>query len=664
MGNFVVTGRGRLLGGASLIAVGLIAAPAFAQVVDGQKAGQPPQSATTGKATDPASAPTDGTIVSPPAPASTTAAGDPGSVTAAPADGTTGDQSASADDSEIIVTGLRQSLASAQAIKQKSEQFVDSITAQDIGRLPDVNVAEALQRISGVQITRTYGEGTGIAVRGLTQVRSELNGRDIFSANGGRGLSFEEVGSDLLAGVDVYKNPSAELIEGGLSGTINLRTRLPFDASGQVVSASASSTYYTLAGKSGRNISGLYSNRWHTGIGEIGILANVSYGTTAFREDKVVVEPFYIHGPNPNNVAGILTPVPGHESETLLVPHGGGFSIGTGNRERLSQAYALQWKPASNLEFYGQYLKTNYKFHDEGVSFFAAGADMPLATDATFTVDSDGIVRSGAFANPTVDSVVYSTRRKTSTTDYSGGVKWDVTSRLHFSADYQHIDSTATQQTMNLTISALNPRTSVAGTGQSYNFEFDVSGDIPAFGSSVPGYYANPNNYGLTAILPYAEQNDATSDAIRADLSWDFDDSFIKQVRVGARYTDRSAINRNTTYGTWTAIGSTCANWSSAAGCTTLSEVPGIGQPNPYQSDLLGGGHGDIFGPVYQWDTSYANNPQKSFDFLKSLGQTVGFRSFDDPGAFNATIDEKTYAGYVRVAFGSRIFGIDRKSVV
>ncbi|KAK0358015.1 hypothetical protein LTR94_037053, partial [Friedmanniomyces endolithicus] len=92
--------------------------------------------------------------------------------------------------------------------------FVDSITAVDIGRLPDINVAEALQRISGVQISRDRGEGNGIAIRGLTQVRTELNGRDIFSANGGRGLSWEEVGSDLLAGVDVYKNPSADLIEG------------------------------------------------------------------------------------------------------------------------------------------------------------------------------------------------------------------------------------------------------------------------------------------------------------------------------------------------------------------------------------------------------------------------------------------------------------------
>ncbi|RZJ29012.1 MAG: TonB-dependent receptor, partial [Brevundimonas sp.] len=191
---------------------------------------------------------------------------------------------------EVVVTGIRASLASAQSIKQNSEQFVDSITAVDIGRLPDVNVAEALQRVSGVQITRNYGEGSGIAIRGLTNVRSELNGRDIFSASGGRGLSWEEVGADLLSGVDVYKNPSAEMIEGGLGGTINLRTRLPFDARGRVISASVSGTHYDLANDTGSSASFLVSDRWDTAAGEFGAMLNVSYGETAFRQDLAVVE--------------------------------------------------------------------------------------------------------------------------------------------------------------------------------------------------------------------------------------------------------------------------------------------------------------------------------------------------------------------------------------
>lgn len=563
---------------------------------------------------------------------------------------------------EIVVTGLRQSLASAESIKRNAPQLVDSITAQDIGRLPDTNVAEALQRISGVQITRDLGEGSGIAIRGLTQVRTELNGRDIFSANGGRGLSFEEVGPDLLAGVDVYKNPSAEMIEGSLGGTVDLRTRMPFDTPGSLIAVSGAFTHYDLAKKNGGDVSGLVSDRWHTGLGEIGLLANVSWARTAFREDDVTVEPYHPHGPNPDNDPSIqTTPVPGFESQDILVPHGGGFNPTFGHRTRFSAALAAQWKPADNLEIYAQYLDAEYRFHDNGVSFFAYGDSITPTPGSTYTVDENGVATSGELHDPNVDSVVFATNRKTSTADYSGGVKWDLTSNLHLSVDYQHIHSTAEMQTMNLTISALNPSFDLADTGQDWNLIFDTSTPIPTFKSDVPGYFTDPSNYGLTAILPYAEDNKANADALRADLSWDFDDGLLKQIRVGGRYSAKSAINRNTTYGTWTAIGSTCQSWSSDAGCYLLSEAPDIVEVNPLQSTLLRGrAANSVFGPVLEWQIADAENPQKAFDTIKSLtGQDIGFRSFDDPNAFNGTIDEKDYAGYGRIALGSTIFGLD-----
>ena len=129
---------------------------------------------------------------------------------------------------EVVVTGIRAQLRSAQAIKKNSEVIVDSVTAVDIGALPDRSVSEALQRIPGVTLQRTNAardparlaaEGGGVFIRGLSWVRSETNGRDIFSASNGRGLSFEDVSADLLAGVDVYKNVAANMIEGGIAGT-------------------------------------------------------------------------------------------------------------------------------------------------------------------------------------------------------------------------------------------------------------------------------------------------------------------------------------------------------------------------------------------------------------------------------------------------------------
>ncbi|WP_157840468.1 TonB-dependent receptor plug domain-containing protein [Sphingomonas sp. Ant20] len=179
-------------------------------------------------------------------------------------------------DADIVVTGVRASLRSAQARKRNASQIIDSIVAEDIGKLPDNNVSEALQRISGIQIERNQGEGSRIAIRGLTQVRTELNGRDYFTAGDGRTISLEDIPSELLAGIDVYKNPAADVIEGGLGGTVNLRTRMPFDFSKPTISGSARVTHHDLADKTKTSFSGLITDTYQTGLGEIGFLLNGS----------------------------------------------------------------------------------------------------------------------------------------------------------------------------------------------------------------------------------------------------------------------------------------------------------------------------------------------------------------------------------------------------
>ena len=127
------------------------------------------------------------------------------------------EKAAVAGSAVVVISGQRAALQSAQKIKQNADEIVDSIVADDIGKLPDRSVTEVLQRVVGVTMDRSMTgdpqhyavEGSGVAIRGLTYVRSELNGRDSFSANGGRSLNFEDVPPELMAGVDVYKNPSA-----------------------------------------------------------------------------------------------------------------------------------------------------------------------------------------------------------------------------------------------------------------------------------------------------------------------------------------------------------------------------------------------------------------------------------------------------------------------
>ena len=198
------------------------------------------------------------------------------------------------DEDAVVATGIRQSLKTAADFKRNADTAVDSITASDVGALPDLSVAEALARVPGVVVQRfdissnnggdfPSPEGGGNLIRGLTLVRSEFNGRDAFSANGGRALDFGTVPPELIGAVDVYKNSTADLIEGGIGGTINLRTLEPFDRDGAVAVLSIDGTYTDLREEWAPDVSAIVGNRWDTGAGEFGILG--SFSTSELKSD-------------------------------------------------------------------------------------------------------------------------------------------------------------------------------------------------------------------------------------------------------------------------------------------------------------------------------------------------------------------------------------------
>lgn len=183
---------------------------------------------------------------------------------------------------EIVVTGFRGSLERALQNKRNSNAVVDSIVAEDIAKFPDNNLAESIQRVPGVTITRDGGEGRAISVRGLgpdfTRVR--INGIEAQATTGGnrgRGFDFNVFASELFNQIDVRKTPSANVEEGSLGATVDLRTGQPFDSSGPVFAASAQAGYNDLSGKVDPRFAVLGSNRWMTGLGEIGLSASLAY---------------------------------------------------------------------------------------------------------------------------------------------------------------------------------------------------------------------------------------------------------------------------------------------------------------------------------------------------------------------------------------------------
>jgi iron complex outermembrane receptor protein len=199
-----------------------------------------------------------------------------------------------ADASVVVVTGIRASARSSVAIKRDTMEIVDSITAEDIGKLPDPNVAETLTRIPGVQGYRYGGEGaspvgngSGLTIRGLSgQTASQVNGRSYFTA-GQREFNIEGAIPGMVAGIDVFKNPSAEHIEGGIGGLVNIKTRNPSDFKGLTGSLSINMRNNDLAKKTDPEVFGLIANKWDLGGGaRLGVMAAGVYQKSTGRSDN------------------------------------------------------------------------------------------------------------------------------------------------------------------------------------------------------------------------------------------------------------------------------------------------------------------------------------------------------------------------------------------
>ena len=145
-------------------------------------------------------------------------------------------QDAAADVEVIEVSGIRSSLTNALAEKRSSINLVEIIEAEDIGKLPDQNLAEVLENVTGVQITRTAGVGTGVQIRGSNSNNVLINGVQTVGAGTGRGgISFEDVSASIIAGLEVTKASEAKTIEGSVGGTVNLRTIRPLELDKQLI---------------------------------------------------------------------------------------------------------------------------------------------------------------------------------------------------------------------------------------------------------------------------------------------------------------------------------------------------------------------------------------------------------------------------------------------
>jgi TonB-dependent receptor len=519
---------------------------------------------------------------------------------------------------EVIVSGYRESLRTAQDLKELSDVVMDSVTAEDIGALPDRSVTETLSRIPGVAINRIRAardpdhftvEGSGVVVRGLTYVRSELNGRDSFTANNGRGLSFADVPAELLGGVDVYKSLTADMIEGGIAGTVNLRTRLPFDSQEPVLAFSAETNYADFVEETTPTISGLGSYRWENDNGEFGILASAVYSNIESRADRLAVSNFayrtlYSSG-DVIDTGGGETPV-----QEVAFPRGADMGTQVFDRERYGYSAAFQWRsPDETMEATAVFLRSDareaWTEHTVNITtdVVSAQGDSRAVPGTSFTFDSSGVFDTGYITGPTgwrddqwsgdprtpsFGLQSNNTRRdvdqKFVTDDYSFNFKWYLSDLWALNFDYQHVDSTV--QNLDSTIwtsTYQNAYIDLNGTGLPI-VEFmppilcdgAPSNECNTYMAAGHESFSDPYNSFWRSSMDHFEDSEGNSDALRVDASRVINDSdWLDSIQFGVRYADRDQVARFSQY-----------NWG------VLSEIWGQGGPvwldNPVASEGAG----------------------------------------------------------------------------
>ena len=186
---------------------------------------------------------------------------------------------------EIVVTGIRGSLERAQDVKRNALGVVDAIAAEDLGKFPDSNIAESLQRITGVTIDRNGGEGQFVTVRGFGPSFNTVlvNGRRMVSETGGREFSFDLYPAELISGAEIYKTGTAHLQEGGIGSTINLKTARPLDLADDKIVATAKALYEENSSKTTPELFGLYSHKFNDDT--MGFLLSASYQNRKSQDD-------------------------------------------------------------------------------------------------------------------------------------------------------------------------------------------------------------------------------------------------------------------------------------------------------------------------------------------------------------------------------------------
>lgn len=479
-------------------------------------------------------------------------------------------------DDAIVVTGIRSSLANALGEKRTSDNLVEVIQAEDIGKLPDQNLAEVLENVTGVQITRQAGVGNAVQIRGTDANRTEINGVSTVGSGAGRsGISFEDLPAALIASVEVTKVPTAQTIEGSVGGTINLRTIRPLDLREPLIAARAQMENSDLAKSTLPRVSATVGNNWDTGIGEIGIVLSGSYA----RQDVAAFKPRVDRD-------ALVLPGSGPSAEAFPFLRIQFLQQGLENYEyeTYNGTAALEWKPNDDLKFYFDATLNNQSRGQQSHRVQISGTATPSVVDAmnntAFETVNLGTINgpngpvdlgtvqaavagtigiggsTGSVIDPNLRTSSDTGARVTKSRVFDFGTDWQATDNLKVRAEVSLSTSKSDFPNFSTTLDFINPNGPQPVIGRSIDngvpLEFDLRDGTLQFGIDQASAFAptaaqllDPANYQLQQVTQGANSTDNKERGARLDFTYDTTDlnPFVTSLDFGYRWNRTTAEN-------------------------------------------------------------------------------------------------------------------------
>ena len=458
---------------------------------------------------------------------------------------------------EVVVVGIRGSLANSLDQKRNSDKLIEVVIAHDLGKLPDQNLAEVLEGITGVQITRTAGVGTGVQIRGTNANRIEFNGVSTVGSGSGRtGIDFEDVNPSIISEIQVIKSPDAKTIEGSVGGTINLKTIRPLALTEtlgavklQLENSSLSTEDYS------PRFSAAFGKNWDTDAGEIGFVITGSYTeqeSVSFRpradRDNVASPP----GADPAEFLGIQFFVQEQENYAY---------------ETINVASTLEWAPSETLKFHfdtiindQQRAQRSYRLQASGVSTFR-NVSVPTGFETVDFGVGPGVYPAALQGTiepvPALDdddpNLRFSSDTGSRTTDsqvFALGGDWLITDRFSAYVEFANTSSSTANPNLSTTLNFINPACPLDGTSNDncVPFVYDLSGNSLAFSvnpnspfSPAAADLLDPANVVLDQVIVGRNTTENAQNAFRVDFTYDLEWGPIASLDFGARYNESSS---------------------------------------------------------------------------------------------------------------------------